>query len=364
MTLPEIANYRLINQQLTDTRIKSAVGMVEWLGAVQGQEYAQTKWGLGLRLPHLTDDDIENELNKGKILRTHILRPTWHFVSAKDIHWLVNLTAPRVHQANSYMYRQLELDKKLFNRCNEIIIKLLQGGNHLKRDEINNAFEKQNIIAKGHRLSYIMMNAELEGILCSGKRQGNQFTYALLDERVTHKEILNKEEALAELTSRYFKSRGPATIRDFATWSGLTMADCKKGIEMMIRFLQKEVIEGQEYFFNPQTSIPSKQPYKIYLLPIYDEFIMGYKDRSAIMISKGNEPFRYDCMIVCSGQIIGTWKRTLSKNSIDFEYDFFKPLNKLQSKAFDKAVTQFGEFMNLRINKIVTVQKTTKRNNG
>jgi hypothetical protein len=331
--------------------------MVEWLGAVQGQEYAQTKWGLGLRLPHLTDNDIENELSKGEILRTHLLRPTWHFISAIDIHWLLKLTAPRVHLANTYMYRQLELDEKIFNRCNEIMTKVLQGGNHLTRVEINEEFEKQNIIAKGHRLSYIMMNAELEGILCSGARHNNQFTYALLDERVKHKKMLKKEEALAELTSRYFTSRGPATIRDFSTWSGLKIADCKKGIEMMNRLIQKEVIEGQEYFFNPNTSLSSRQPDKIWLLPIYDEFIMGYRDRSAIMPSKANAPFRYDCMIVYNGQIIGTWKRTLSKNTIDFEHAFFKPLNKLQSEIFDEAINRLSEFMNLRVNRIMTEKR-------
>src|SRR5690606_4347556 len=142
----------------------------------------QTKWGRGLRLPHLTDNDIENELNDGKILRTHLLRPTWHLVSAKDIYWLLKLTAPRVHTANAYMYRQLELDYKVFNRCNDILIETLQDGNQLTRDAINERFKMHKIIAKGHRLSYIMMNAELEGIVCSGARQGNQFTYALLDE--------------------------------------------------------------------------------------------------------------------------------------------------------------------------------------
>ena len=335
--------------------------MVEWLGAVQGQEYTQTKWGLGLRLPHLTDSDIENALNKGKILRTHLLRPTWHFVSAKDIHWLLNLTAPRVHQSNAYMYRKLELDNKVFNRCNGIITRSLQGGNHLTRDEINKEFEKKNVIAKGHRLSYIMMNAELEGILCSGARQGNQFTYALLDERVAVKKMLKKEEALAELTSRYFKSRGPATIRDFTTWSGLTIADCKKGIEMIKSLLENETIEQKQYFFIPKVSSPDKQADRIYLLPIYDEFVMGYKDRSAIMTLKVNAPFRYDCMIVYNGQVVGTWKRTISKNTIEMEYDFFKPLNRLENKIFDKAINHFSEFMNLNIDKIRLNKKTTNQ---
>ena len=325
--------------------------MVEWLGAVQGQEYTQTKWGLGLRLPHLADKDIENELNKGEILRTHLLRPTWHFVSAQDIHWLLSLTAPRVQQSNAYMYRQLELDNKIFKRCNEIITRILQGGNHLTRDEINKEFEKKNIIAKGHRLSYIMMNAELEGIVCSGARQGNQFTYALLEGRVKHKKSLEKDEALAELTARYFKSRGPASIRDFSTWSGLTIADCKEGIEMIKPLLMKKIIDEKEYFVDPGISLPDKKLDGIYLLPVYDEFIMGYKDRSAMMTLDANASLRYNCMIMSGGQVIGTWKRTISKNVIDIEFDFFKPLNKRQSRIFDGSVNHLSEFMNLEVNR-------------
>jgi hypothetical protein len=350
MTLTEIAKYRLINQQLAGTKIKSAVEMVEWLGAVQGQEYAQTKWGLGLRLPHLSDNDIEKELNEGKILRTHLLRPTWHFVSAKDIRWLLKLTAPRVHTVNAYMYRQLALDNKIFNRCNDILIETLQGGNQLTRNDLNEEFKKHKIIAKGHRLSYIMMNAELEGIICSGARKGNQFTYALLDERVTHEKSLEKDEALAELTARYFKSRSPASVKDFANWSGLTITECKKGIEIINPFLQKEIIEQQEFFFNQNMSFPDKKVSKVYLLPIYDEFIMGYKDRSAIMPLKNTAIFRYDSMIVFDGQVIGTWKRTISKNAIDVAVDFFQPLNKHLNKIFEEGVTRFSEFMSLKVN--------------
>jgi len=350
MDFLEIAKYRLKNQQLDNTKIKSAVEMVEWFGAVQAQEYAQTKWGLGLRLPQLTENDIETELNEGSIIRTHLLRPTWHFVSAKDIHWLINLTAPRVHSINAYMYRQLELDYKIFNRCNDILVKYLQGGNQLTRDEINEYFKNEKIIAKGHRLSYIMMNAELEGIVCSGARQGNQFTYALLDERVKHKKLLEKDGALAELSTRYFQSRNPATVKDFSTWSGLTMTDCKKGIEMIKTNLQKEIISQQEYFINPNTVLPDYKSYKVHLLPIYDELIMGYKDRSALMVSKSNVPLQYDSMIVADGQVIGSWKRTILKKSIDFNFQFFKPLNKIQSKAIDETVNRFSNFMNLKIN--------------
>lgn len=349
MTLAEIAKYRLISQQLAGSDIASPVEMVEWLGAMQGQEYAQTKWGLGLRLPHVTDSDIERELNEGNILRTHLLRPTWHFVSAKDIHWLLYLTSARVHQANAYMYRKLELDEKVFARCNKILNTILHGGVHLTRDEINQEFQNQGIVARGHRLSYIMMNAELEGVVCSGARRDSQFTYALLDERVPHKTMLKNDEALAELTSRYFESRGPATIADFSTWSGLKVSDCKRGSEMIMHLLQNVVVEGHVYFFTPHNLPSPGRLQEIYLLPIYDEFIMGYKDRSPLLTAKEKVTFRYDCMMVYNGQIIGTWKRTLSRSTIDFAYDCFKPLSKLQSKAMNEAIQRMGDFMKLKV---------------
>ncbi|MES2284765.1 MAG: winged helix DNA-binding domain-containing protein [Bacteroidota bacterium] len=241
MELSEIAKYRLINQQIAGTKIKTVSEMVAWFCAVQAQEYGPTKWGLGLRLPHLKDKDIEKDFTDGKILRTHLLRPTWHFVAAKDIRWILMLTAPRVNAANASMYRKLELDSGIFNRCNAILIKTLQGGRQLTRDTLNEEFKKKKILAKGHRLSYIMMRAELDGIICSGANQGNQFTYSLLEERVPAFGLKNKEEALAELTKRYFTSRGPATIKDLSTWSGLTLTDCRKGIEMVKQhFVQKK----------------------------------------------------------------------------------------------------------------------------
>jgi hypothetical protein len=354
VTLPEIAKYRLLNQQIAETKLKSAVNIIQWFGAVQAQEFAQAKWGLGLRLPHIKDDDIERGFAEGKIIRTHLLRPTWHFVASQDIRWLLTLTAPRVNTANAYMYRQLELDSKVFNRCNDILIETLCGGKQLTRDTINEEFQKSKIIAKGHRLSYIMMYAELAGIICSGARQGNQFTYTLLDERICATNSLTKDESLAELTKRYFLSRGPATIKDFSTWSGLTLTNCKKGIKMVKSLFNSEVVENQEYFFPSAISLDKKQFQKIYILPVYDEFIMGYKDRSAITVFKNNSKptsaSHYDSMIIFEGQIIGTWKRTIAKKSIDMEFELFKRLNKNQIKAFDRAVHRFGEFSNMMVN--------------
>lgn len=348
MLLTDIAKIRLYKQQITNTKFTDAVDTVEWLGAVQAQEYAQTKWSLGLRLKNINDDDIERSFSEGKVLRTHLLRPTWHFVSAKDIYWLLELTAPRVQSANAFMYRKLELDSKVFNVCNNILENILQGRKQLTRNSINESFRKNNIVAQGHRLSYIMMNAELEGIICSGARQGNQFTYALLEERAKPTKQISRDEALAKLTTRYFKSRSPATVKDFSTWSGLSLIDCKKGIETIEDALKKETIEETEYYYLKDTKPINKVPDDIYLLPIYDEFIMGYKDRNAIMQFKNslkfNPPFHYDSMIVQNGQVIGTWKRTINKSSIDMKVQFFSSFDGKQKRAFDTAVQCFEEF--------------------
>ncbi len=354
MTAPEIATYRLASQQLTGTELVSAVEMLEWFGAIQGQEYAQTKWSIGLRLHHLGDDDIERELTAGSILRTHLLRPTWHFVSAADIRWLLILTAPRVHMANAYMYRQMELDSAIFNRCNDILIRSLQGCRQLTRDELNEAFAGQGIIARGHRLSYIMMNAELEGILCSGARRGNQFTYALLEERAGPAPPIGREEALGRLTERYFASRGPANVRDFATWSGLTLTDCRTGIGIAGSRLHKAIVNDAEYWFQADMKPAGLLSDTIHLLPVYDELIMGYKDRSAFFYRKNDlhpgVPLRHDAMIVSGGQVIGTWRRTIRPRHIDLQYEFFQPLNDRQQAAFAKAVHRLEDFSGLKVN--------------
>jgi len=354
MTLSEIAKYRLISQQIAEPKFESANEMVAWLAAVQAQEYAHTKWSLGLRLPHLKDDDIEKEFSDGRILRTHLLRPTWHFVTAEDIRWMLTLTAPRVNAVNSFMYRKCNLDNATFKRCNNILIKTLQGGKQLTRGALNEEFKKNKIIADGHRLSYIMMRAELDGIICSGSRKGNQFTYALLDERVPLSNSKDQDEALATLTNRYFASRGPATVQDFSTWSGLTLTDCKRGITIVKSHFIQEQIDNEDYYFSAHISLNEMQFQYICLLPLYDEFIMGYKDRKAIFQLRNSiKPapiFRFDNTIILEGQICGTWKRTINKKSIDLEYDFFKPLTQRHFKAFEKAVDRLGQFTNLTVN--------------
>src|SRR5512139_384836 len=244
MTL-DIVRHRLHNQFLSQTNCTSPAQVVEQLGAVQSQDYAGAKWALAQRLKDpATDVAIDKAFNEGKILRTHVMRPTWHFVAPGDIRWLLMLTGPRVHVGSAFMYRKLELDQAIVKKSYRVLEKALQGNKQLTRAELGIAFEKAGILAEGQRLGYFMMSAELDGIICSGARRGKQFTYALLEERAPQVKPLKRDEALAELVRRYFTTRGPATLHDFTWWSGLTMAEAKEGIESVKSQFVSEEIEG------------------------------------------------------------------------------------------------------------------------
>ena len=211
-----IALRRHYHQRLTQNPLPGPAEVVAWLGAVQAQDYPGAKWALGLRMQDAADDIVERAFSDGAILRTHVMRPTWHFVTPADIRWMLNLTASRVNAASAYMYRQLELDDALFLRGNAVIARALQGGRQLTRVELRGALAEAGIVAEGARLSYIVMRAELDAVVCSGPWRGKQFTYALLDERAPRSRALERDQALAELTLRYFRGHGPATARDFA----------------------------------------------------------------------------------------------------------------------------------------------------
>ena len=354
----EIARRRLHNQHITRREIETPQKLVEWLGAVQAQDFAGAKWALGLRLHAVTDEDIEQAFNDGAILRTHVLRPTWHFVSPADIRWLLALTAPRVQQAMAFYNRKNELDEAAFHRTNAVLAQALQGGKQLTRDELAAALREAGITTDGEqRVTFIMMQAELDGVICSGARRGKQFTYALLAERAPQARTLPRDEALAELTTRYFRSHGPATAQDFAWWSGLTLGDVKAGLALTASRLSQETIEGQTYWFSPATpSSPSLQntAQTAHLLPDYDEYTVGYTDRNAIFDAAhtGKLDPRGGLLMntmALDGQIVGDWKRTFKKNSVVLAANPFVTLGAAETRLFAAAANRYAEFLQMPV---------------
>ena len=350
MTSSEIIKLRLFNQQLTKTKYTKPQELVSWMGAIQAQDYSMAKWGIGLRLPETDDTIIEKAFNEGKILRTHVLRPTWHFVTPQDIRWMLELTAPRILSSLVHNDRHLSLTKKILKKTNDVLAKALEGGRQLTRDEVRSALRRAKIDTSELRFIHLLEHAELDRIICSGAKVGKQFTYVLFDERVSSK-TMEKDAALAELTKRFFTSRGPATIYDFAWWSGLSTNDVKKGIELVRRKLKREIIDGKEYFFRIPTSFKNEITPGAWLLPNYDEYVISYKDRKeaidkkhlAIISKERNAVFTNSILI--DGKIEGTWQRTIKNNSVAIGTRFFSRAGKVKRELVTSAANHYSRFL-------------------
>ncbi|MEJ2555931.1 MAG: winged helix DNA-binding domain-containing protein [Anaerolineae bacterium] len=329
MAAATIIHPRLAQQRLSQDPFHTPGEVVAWLGAVQAQDYLGAKWALGLRVQDATDDMIEQAFTDGTILRTHVMRPTWHFVTPADIRWLLELTAPRVNAVNAYMHRQLELDDALFGRSNAVIAKSLQGGQLRTRAELGAVLAEAGLVAEGPRLSYIMM--------------------PLLDERVPYARRLQRDEALAELTRRYYTGHGPATIRDFAWWSGLTVADVKAGLDMVASDLTQSVIDGQTYYFSASMPPGADATEVAFLLPTYDEFLVGFSsfDKSRTGGQDISQKVVFNSMIVIGGRIAGSWRRTFKKEAVIIEIAPFAPLTAAEDAAIADAAQRYGDFVGM-----------------
>lgn len=351
MTGNDLLRQRLASQRLSISGFTQPAEIVTWLGAIQAQDYAGAKWAVGQRGLGISDAALDRALAEGSILRTHVLRPTWHFVAPEDIRWLLALTAPRVRAASAYQLRALGLEEPLIKQSNDVLHEALSRGSHLTRNELATVLQRAGLATEGLRLVYLIMSAELDQVLCSGARRGKQFTYALLDLRAPQASVLARSEALARLARRYFTSHGPATLQDFVWWSGVTSADAKIGIELAGSTLTPEMLDGQTYRYSPTQPPPKKSSPDIHLLPNYDEYLVGYRDRSAVFDTAhaGKLDARQSVLaqhtIVIDGSVAGTWKRTIVKGSVLLELNPFRPLTPEETAALAAQCVRHAEFL-------------------
>jgi hypothetical protein len=349
MKKSEISKIRLFNQQITSSKFTQPAEIVSWFGGIQAQDYPMAKWAIGVRLPDSTEQIVERAISDGEILRTHIMRPTWHFVTAEDIRWMLKLSAPQLKSTMAATLRGLELDPQTCRQSNDLIAKSLEGGKYLTRAEIMQELTQSGIKTDGLRSSFLMFCAEIDAVVCNGIKRGKQQTYALLDERAPITRELTRDEAIAELTKRYFMSHAPATLKDFVWWSGLPVADARKGLEMNKSTLLYEEIEGQTFWFPDSLSIPKNEENSLHLLPAFDEFMVSYKDRSASLdlefakkTNTGNGIFKP--IIVAKGKIAGIWGRSFKKDSLIIEKTLFRDLNEEEEENFNQKAVKFGFF--------------------
>jgi hypothetical protein len=354
MTTGEIAVQRLHNQQIAQPTFAHPGEVVAWLGAVQAQDFLGALWAVGLRTPDATEQTIEQALAEKTIVRTWPMRGTIHFVAAADVRWMLDLLAPRVVKRSTARRTQLGLDETVITASAKVIAGALRGGKQLPRNTIYQLLEAANIATDSSRGLHILGRLAHDGLLCFGARAGKQPTFALLEEWVPGAKSLPRDEALATLSLRYFRGHGPATLQDFMWWSGLTAAEAKAGLAAVAGQLGRELVGEQEYYFAQDPPAAAARPPDAFLLPPFDEFLVGYRDRSAALDAQHNELIvpggngMFNPIVVIGGRVVGTWKRVFKKDNVVLTFNPFTTFSESQAGAIAAAAQRYARFVGKR----------------
>lgn len=353
MTSIEIARHRLHNQLISQSLLQTPAEVLTWMGAMQAQDYPGVKWSIGLRLAGATDADIERAIVERSIVRTWPLRGTLHVVAASDVRWMLALTAPRTLARFAPRHRQLELDEATFAESNAVLERVLRDGKQLTREEIAAALQESGIATDGQRLAYMLLRAALDGLICFGARRGKQFTYTLLEEWIPPAQPKVHDEALADLARRYFTSRGPATVQDFAWWSGLTLSDARAGLEAVKQELVEEKVDGTTYWLPDRVPSGRDSQPSVYLLPGFDEYMLGYTDRSAVLDDRYARLVPKNGMfsptVVVDGYVEGTWQRTFKKGGVAIDAVPFTEWSADEQRGLAAAASRFAAYLEMPV---------------
>lgn len=349
-----IANLRLQNQQLTLQKSADIHTLAAKMGAVQAQDAAMAKWAFGSRIAGLKESDFDEAINSGALIRTHVMRPTWHLVPGENIGHLLDLTAPTLKKQLKTRHAELDLTSALIRKCFGVFEKVLQNGNHLTKDELTIELANEKINADSSQMYHLLFLAEIEKLVCSGKSKKNKHSYALFNERIIDHRKIHREEAIHQLAKTYFSSRGPASIKDFSWWSGLGIREASLANELIWNGFGSFVKDNSIFIFPDTISAETEFPDSAFLLPAFDEYLISYADRSAVItlhdFSKAissNGIFRP--IIVVNGEVIGIWKRETKKDSFQITLQPFKKLSKKHENMLRKKAESFGRFYGRRI---------------
>ena len=353
LTSKELISKRMQAQLLTAPGTLPTSGIVSHLVAVQAQDTKMAKWSLGLRMEPASEATIERAIANHTIVRTWAMRGTLHFLAAGDVRWLTGLLAPGIIAGNQRRYRQLELEEAHFAASQQVLRTILVGGKALTRARIVEAWEKEGLSAKGQRAPYLLQRATYDGLICQGPPEGHEPTYVLLDEWIQPADGLPRDEALERLAGRYYSSHGPASLKDFAWWSGLSMGEARQGLQAARTSLVKITLEGDELWAGDDLRAEVATA-PAHLLPPFDEYLLGYKDRSLVLDpghtkkvnAGGGMP---KATILLDGAVAGTWKRTVGKQRIQVTLEPFRKLDKGEVDTLREAARRFGDFYGKQI---------------
>lgn len=337
-----IKNIRLSSHQLSQHTLNTPKELVSWMGAIQAQDFNMAKWAIAIRLNSCTEQKIEEAFNRGDFLRTHIMRPTWHFVSSEDIRWLLKLTGDRINAAWRYA-KDLKIEEQELIKCWRLLEKTLRDNNHQTKEEITKIFEQEGLGATPRHIYHFMMWAEANGIICSGALKDKKQTYALLEERAPKSKDMHKEEALALLAQRYLKSHSPATLQDFIWWSGLTIKDCRHAFGLIRNELIEDHFDSKELYihetYKESTSLDDDM---FHFLPSYDEYLISYKNRTNVLDLEHypkafNNYGTFKPVLLCNGHAVGNWQKIRKTEGIQLEVTFWDEKIRVDKQSLAQA---------------------------
>ncbi|HZD99577.1 MAG TPA: winged helix DNA-binding domain-containing protein [Micromonosporaceae bacterium] len=349
----DLVGRRMRRQNLWGPPLTSVDDVVRGFGAMQAQEFRPAKWSIAQRASGVTEVDVDAAFAAGRLLRTHVLRPTWHFVHADDIGWILSASAPRVHAANAYYYRQTGVDDDVTRRSRAVFERVLGDGTHLTRKELAAHLAEAGMAVTGVPLAYVIIRAELDGVLVSGAMKGNQQTYALLDVRVPGWMRTDRDEALAELTRHYYARHGPATVRDYRTWASLTAAEARRGIDLVGSAMVSETIDDRTYWLltvDDDAAARARPPGDpvIDLLQDFDEYVIGYSESRDVILTAGGptETLRARLRpVLLDGRLVGYWRHALTASAVEIETVDVPAFRGVRAAAMQAAADRFGAFV-------------------
>jgi hypothetical protein len=349
--LSTLSSRRLEAQLISRTSFTQLEQVVAWLGAVQAQDYLGALWAVGLRLENAREAVVERALAERRIVRSWPMRGTLHLLAAADARWMTELLAPRTAPAVARRMNALGLDEAILRKARRVLLKRLEGGQRLTRPDAYALLEERGIPTHDQRGLHVLMQLALEGLVCFGPREGKQQTFVLFDEWQPGARLLPRDEALATLAVRYFTSHGPATIEDLAWWSGLTLTDARLAARSAANRLGTETRAGTQYWFDPGGNPRATATDGAFVLPAFDEFLVGYRDRSHALDERHTSRVLgggiFTPVVVVRGRVAGTWRRTIARGSVVCETGLFGPLGRSRSAAVERALDRYAQFVEL-----------------
>lgn len=349
----DIGRVRVHAQGLATTPFADPAAVVRWLGAVQAQEFALARWSVAQRAAGARASAVDAAVSEGTILRTHVLRPTWHFVARDDLRWMLALTAGHVLTKMRPWDRQAGIDDALVRKALKAASRLISRSGHATRAEVAGAFARAGVPRQPWLVGHLLMHAELRGVVCSGAPRGAQQTYALVDERAPAASALSGDEALAALTLRYFRSHGPATARDFQWWSGLGAVQVRRGLEIAGPSLECIDAGGRRLFAAPGSApvrrAAGEPAVKGHLLQSFDELIVAYTETRALADINGvartaDGTGLLARSIVVDGQVVARWRREGTGRTLRVVVEPFTRLTRSIEAAVRDAAARYAAF--------------------